>query len=328
MSELVSIIITTYKGSKSLSRAINSALGQTYPHIEIVVVDDNGVDSIDGQNTNQLMNRYQNKVRYVRHEKNKNGAAARNTGMKIANGAYICFLDDDDLMVPTRIEKCVNALKECPQYHAVLSDVLYTDENLVPMRIIKVRKEGDCTREILLNSMFLGTGSNLFFTRQACQAVGEFDERFRRHQDLEYMLRFYRKFKSCIVDELLVVKSKNGVNNIPRFIPFKQAKTLFYQQFEHEIQALSPEEQGVFWDKQKRELRMAYFNTPKTERGNEKYTISGVGEFLRIIMYGPKLRNTTFFQMINKVRKKKLQEKLQSQIGNDMKAFLEKQEEM
>lgn len=106
-SGLVSIIIPTYKRPKMLGRAIESTLKQTYKNIEIIVVDDNDENSEFRKATEDFMERYKNNpnIKYVKHNINKGGALARNTGINIANGEYISFLDDDDEYLPEKIEK-------------------------------------------------------------------------------------------------------------------------------------------------------------------------------------------------------------------------------
>ena len=114
MNELVSIIIPTYKRNEKLKKAIESILKQTYQNIEIIVVDDNNPNTEYRKKNEILMQSYikNSKVKYIKHEKNKNGAAARNTGINAANGKYIGFLDDDDEFLPTKIEKQVDVLEK------------------------------------------------------------------------------------------------------------------------------------------------------------------------------------------------------------------------
>ena len=79
--DLISIIIPTYGGGEFLERAIESALAQTYDNIEVIVVDDNGIDTENQLKTATIMKKYEfnPKVFYICHEVNKNGSAARNT---------------------------------------------------------------------------------------------------------------------------------------------------------------------------------------------------------------------------------------------------------
>ncbi|MDQ5913792.1 MAG: hypothetical protein QG623_411 [Patescibacteria group bacterium] len=79
---LVSIIIPTYKGSTTLARAIMSCLGQSYMPTEIIIVDDNDPKSTERYKTESIVKNYENlgNVIYIKHSKNRNGSAARNTG--------------------------------------------------------------------------------------------------------------------------------------------------------------------------------------------------------------------------------------------------------
>ena len=94
---LVSVVIPCYNQAHFLGEAIESVLAQTYPHREIVVVDDGSPD-----NTREVASRYPG-VRYVRQE-NQGLAAARNTGLRHSSGSYLVFLDADDRLLPEALE--------------------------------------------------------------------------------------------------------------------------------------------------------------------------------------------------------------------------------
>lgn len=122
---MVTVIIPTYKRAKYIERAIQSVLNQTYQDFEIIVVDDNDANTEDRKHMEQIMKKYEEnrKIQYIKHEKNKNGAAARNTGITLAKGKYISFLDDDDYYMATRLEKLVQVLEKNYNYNAAYSSV-------------------------------------------------------------------------------------------------------------------------------------------------------------------------------------------------------------
>ena len=93
MLPLVSVIITSYNQARFLSDAIESVLTQTYSQFEMVVVDDGSTD-----NASEVVARYPG-VRYMRQD-NQGLSAARNTGLRESNGAYLVFLDADDRLLP------------------------------------------------------------------------------------------------------------------------------------------------------------------------------------------------------------------------------------
>ena len=110
---LVSVVIPTYNRPVYLKRCIDSVLNQNYPEIEIFVVDDNDPGTDARAETEALMESFSDNemICYLKHEKNRNGSAARNTGWRASHGEYITFLDDDDEIASSKIEKQVQCLE-------------------------------------------------------------------------------------------------------------------------------------------------------------------------------------------------------------------------
>ena len=118
----VSVIIPTYKRANYIKRAIDSVLNQTYRDIELIIVDDNNPGDEDRNKLEKIIKEYKDeRLIYIQHEKNLNGAAARNTGITKATGEYITFLDDDDFYLEDRIENLVNCMEQKKDF-----DCLYT----------------------------------------------------------------------------------------------------------------------------------------------------------------------------------------------------------
>lgn len=114
-SALISIVIPTFKrGNLYLKRAIQSALDQTYADIEIIVVDDNDPGTSFRRETETIMEEFEidSRIRYIRHDQNKGGSVARNTGIHEAKGGWIAFLDDDDEWAPTKLEEQMRAAEQ------------------------------------------------------------------------------------------------------------------------------------------------------------------------------------------------------------------------
>lgn len=179
--KLVSVIIPTHKGSRFVAEAIKSVIDQTYQNLEIIVVDDNGKGTEEQVKTEQVVKPFveNNRVKYIAHEKNRNGSAARNTGVKNSKGEYICLLDDDDAYYPDKVEKEVEAL-----------DRLGEDWGMVFCAIEGSRKgkSGHILFDVLLHSVVIG--SNSFMIRRSLwEQLHGFDESFRRHQDFEFTAR-------------------------------------------------------------------------------------------------------------------------------------------
>jgi glycosyltransferase involved in cell wall biosynthesis len=123
----VSVIIPTYDRATCVSRAIDSVLSQTYRDFEIIVVDDGSSD-----NTQEVVTAYGAPVRYV-FQQNQGPGAARNQGIRVAAGAYLAFLDSDDVWMPAFLEKTVSALEGHPEAGVVTTGIyLGPEEQKVP----------------------------------------------------------------------------------------------------------------------------------------------------------------------------------------------------
>ena len=109
VNELVSIIVPVFNRPAMLERAVASALEQTYRPIEIVIVDDGSTD--DTPDAIAELERAHPEVRGV-HRANGGPGAARETGRNAARGAYVQYLDSDDLLLPQKLEKQVRALQD------------------------------------------------------------------------------------------------------------------------------------------------------------------------------------------------------------------------
>lgn len=252
---LVSIIIPTYKGNISLKRAIESALNQSYKNIEVIVVDDNDPDTEYRKLTESIMAYFSNNphVVYIKHDKNKNGSAARNTGFRYSKGDYICFLDDDDVFKESKVEKQVFYLEKYQQYHAAYCWRIQNGE------IVKCSKTGDLTKEILTLEYTPYT-SSLMLKRDCFKKLDGFDESYKRHQDFEFLLRFFKHYKIGVVEEPLIEIIGNEVNNTLHGVELEELKGKFLNQFETEINELDKSEKGFKKKVYARHYSMVFLN--------------------------------------------------------------------
>lgn len=239
--ELVSIIIPTYKNRGNLMRAIDSALDQDYQSIEVIVVDDNDPDSTFRRDTEVCMSHYdaEDRVIYLKHSENRNGAAARNTGIKQARGKYIAFLDDDDCFMPGKIKAQVEFLDDHNEFEGVYCQAIKSGQ------IIKRNlKDGSLARDLLLMKTYMFTPS-LMFRREALKTIGGFDESFRRHQDYELLLKFFRAgFKIGVVQKPLIEIGANLGENALSGADYEKTKERFLKTFADDINLLDSESHG------------------------------------------------------------------------------------
>jgi len=190
-SPLVSVIIPTYNRPESLVHAIKSVLDQTYRPIEIIVVNDGG-DDVEAIVSS--LNRDQRCIVYVKHAANKGLAAARNTGLALARGRYVAYLDDDDRFYPEHVETLV-AFLEQSEYRVAYSDAYR----------VHVVKEGD--RSVVLgkdlpysydfNASALLVGNyfpvlTVMHERTCLDQCGMFDETLTTHEDWDLWIRMSR----------------------------------------------------------------------------------------------------------------------------------------
>lgn len=239
---MISVIIPTYKRNDNLKRAIDSVLSQD-GDFEIIVVDDNDPDSVYRKNNIELIKQYKNisKFHYLQHEKNRNGAAARNTGIKFAKGDYITFLDDDDEFLPDRIKKAENAINK------LNCDLIITAFNIKKNNVVigtyhpKILSNKRMIIDLLGQKSFFGTGSNFICKKTIIDSINGFDESFLRHQDIEFMIRFLEKTEHCnLIDEVLVCKHVDDRNNMQPFDKMVHIKEMFLKKFDYILKSVSP----------------------------------------------------------------------------------------
>lgn len=108
MNELVSIIMPSYNTANYIGVAIESVLKQTYKNWELLIVDDCSID-----NTDEVVEKYNDeRITYLKNEKNSGAAVSRNRALKNANGKWIAFLDSDDLWCPTKLEEQIKFMEQ------------------------------------------------------------------------------------------------------------------------------------------------------------------------------------------------------------------------
>lgn len=206
INRMVSVIIPTYKRADTLERAVNSVLEQDYSNLEIIVVDDNNPNTEYRAQTEKIMKRFSNNnIKYIKHKKNKNGSAARNTGIRNADGDFIMFLDDDDEFINNKVKSQVTALEALDRSWGACYTNYIRKKNDKIIAYGAEKREGNLLKEELMRDLFIHAGSNLMIKRNVVQEVGGFDETFQRNQDIEFIVRILMHYKLAYVDEIGLV---------------------------------------------------------------------------------------------------------------------------
>lgn len=195
---LVSVIVPTFGRASFISKCIDSVLNQTYQNIELIVVDDNGEGTPNQLETAKKLAPYSS-VRYIIHKNNQNGSAARNTGIRASNGQYLCFLDDDDVFMPTKIEKQLEAISG---YGFCLCSIEKKSEEKAYSVINDIK--GNLLKDVLLYKYDFCSGSSLMVARNIAVAVGGFDISLKRFQDYNFLAKISAIIKGISIPEVLV----------------------------------------------------------------------------------------------------------------------------
>jgi glycosyltransferase involved in cell wall biosynthesis len=175
-----------------LDRAIRSALNQTYNNLEIIVVDDASSDD-----TPDVVKAFQDqRVRYIRHDTNRGGSAARNTGIRIATGEFIAFLDDDDEWEP---EKTVMQLEVMERY-----DVVLCTSNESGSGTSKYDSKATVDLDDLRRGRFTAGGTGALMARATILKETHFDENLPKYQDWDLFIRLAQKYVIGYLNKRLI----------------------------------------------------------------------------------------------------------------------------
>lgn len=195
MATLVSLIIPTHNRADLVGEAIESALGQTYPAREVIVVDDGSADG-----TQAILARYAHAIRTLRTP-NRGCAAARNSGVRLARGTYLAFVDSDDVAPPHKLALQVPVLEACPEVGFVYGPSVGFGPEL-PAEVMHqpVRPDADGS---VAEGIFLTTRigfDSVLLRREAVEQAGGFDETLHHNEDTDLLLRVALDWKAVCLE--------------------------------------------------------------------------------------------------------------------------------
>lgn len=216
---MVSVVITTYKRpSEAVEKAVQSVLGQTYQDFEILIVDDNKNDSQERKLIAEAFSG-RDKITYIKQDGNKGACAARNLGIKNAQGEYVAFLDDDDTWEPEKLEMQLARFKDADESVAMvycLGDVV--DVSTEPPTVSEYYTTGLFKDEISFHDQlkydYIGSTSQGLIRKSALVQLGGFDESLPARQDYEMWLRISKNYRIYGVKKVLFHYIQHGMEQI------------------------------------------------------------------------------------------------------------------
>lgn len=205
---LVSVIIPNYNYARFLRQAIDSVLGQTYPNVEVVVVDDGSQD-----NSAAVLASYGTQIKSL-YQVNCGVAAARNRGAQASSGKYLAFLDADDYWLPTKLEGQIELYRQDPELGLTHCWVEEFNEQQGTIALRREGLAGWVSRELLLleRPVILGGGSGLMLPRELFDEVGGFDELLSTSADWEFFYRLAARRRVGLCPEVGVRYRLHGTN--------------------------------------------------------------------------------------------------------------------
>ena len=190
--DLVSVVIPAYNSEKWIKTTLNSVLAQSYPELEIIVVDDGSLDRT-AVLAEQALNGFPGSWKILRQE-NRGKGATRNRGWRSALGSWIQFLDSDDALAPEKIKLQMAVAQKSPQDIAVIFSswqrVAGEEDRLLPVEEAQTPQLEPKPRpaSLLITKNNIQIGS-LLVRREWLESSGGFNEQMPIYQDTEVLIR-------------------------------------------------------------------------------------------------------------------------------------------
>jgi glycosyltransferase involved in cell wall biosynthesis len=199
-ASFISVIIPVYNGARTIQQTIASVLAQTFSQFELIVIDDGSQDE-----TVELITQIKDPRIQLFSYANAGYAVSRNRGFARSVGAYLSFIDADDLWLPDKLERQYQILQDNPQAAVVYSWTNCIDEQGNFLRKCSyVHWSGNVLPQLLLDD-FIGSGSNVMIRREAFQSVGGFDASLKRAHDTDLWLRLAAKYEFAVVPAVQIL---------------------------------------------------------------------------------------------------------------------------
>jgi len=195
-SPAVTVIIPTYNRAHVLGQTLESVRKQSFRDYEIILVDDGSQDE-----TGRLVAGHPTPIRYV-YQPNQGVSEARNHALRLAQGAFLAFLDSDDLWEPTFLERTVGRLRAHPDEAMVYTDFVSVDAVGQPLRGHRKKPSGGQVTRPLFVSVFIHT-SAVVARREVIIEAGGFNPKLSHNEDYDLWLRLSLHHRFGLINEPL-----------------------------------------------------------------------------------------------------------------------------
>jgi glycosyltransferase involved in cell wall biosynthesis len=197
---LVSIIMPTHNRGDLLGESIQSVIDQTYPHWELIIIDDGSTDQ-----TREVISSFNDKridVHYMDHT----GLVGkmRNMGIGFSKGSWIAFQDSDDIWLSNKLKIQMRLLGENPDASFIIGNNYQIGENATAVPEYDSTFVGNMFRNFLVDNSFHFCGTSLVFNRAVLATVGMMEESVRMMREFQFFLKMSAHYKGIFSHEKLV----------------------------------------------------------------------------------------------------------------------------
>ncbi|MEX0760820.1 MAG: glycosyltransferase family 2 protein [Dehalococcoidia bacterium] len=208
---LVSVITPTHNRAGLIGRAIKSVQNQTHQDWEHIIIDDASTD--DTEAVVRAFQESDDRIVYIKHPENRNGAAARNTGIRAAKGDYVAFLDSDDEFHPETLAKQLAVFESSDLENLGLVTCGRREVGPGGSEAIKLPKRRGWVRQDVLGTAprtgNIGIVHIGFMMKRNSEPI-MFDERLAAFQDWDFLARATAKYQLDYVPEPLLIVNVQG----------------------------------------------------------------------------------------------------------------------
>jgi glycosyltransferase involved in cell wall biosynthesis len=203
---MISVVIPAYNSAKSICRAIDSILAQSYCDYEIIVIDDGSTD-----NTAAIVSGYGSQVNYI-YEENSGVCVARNAGVKAANGQWIAFLDHDDQWSPEKLARQMEIVENNSDLRWCTTNYFQDDGSRCTPVCDPEKVASNLSDRDYFESYFVAAGkriirimpTTIMIRTDVFDEVGGFDPELRRSEDTDLWCRIALRYPriGCVPEPL------------------------------------------------------------------------------------------------------------------------------